>query len=170
MANRALDIGVGIVEGLDSAVKNLYAINQAKQKLDMEKETHGADIKIKKAQLDKLELIYGPEQIAAEREKLKAETQAQTALFNLRSIQITNEQRKNQMAVESHSKAMLILDNVIKRGGALPPGMRINSKGDFSVAGQKAELDLQSLVFGENGGMPAESPAGNSQKEDWWNQ
>jgi len=156
-----------IMGRLNDAVKNIYTLNQAKQKLDMEKETHAADLKIKKAQMDKLELLFGPEQIQAERDKLKAETSAATALFNLRNIQIANEQTKEKQKVDTHTRATLILDNVLKKNGALPPGMRINSQGDFSIAGQKAELDLSSLLGGESGGMPGNNNAG---KADWWNQ
>jgi len=183
MGNRALAIGTGIAEGLNSAVTNLYNINIAKQKLNMEKETHAADLKIKKAQLDKFELLYGPEQVQAERDKLKAETQASTALFNLRNIQITREQQKNEQQAKSGSMALGILDKVL-RGGKIPPGMRINSSGSFSVSNQKGG-GLSALLNENNGGsfddgseMPGTVPAGSAplgsvkkdESTDWWNQ
>ncbi len=167
MPHTGLAIASGIAEGVDSAVKNLYAIQTAKQKLDMEKETHAADLKIKKAQLDKFELLYGPEQIAAEREKLKAETNAANALFNLRTVQISKEQKKQEQELEAHKRSILILDNALKKNGVLPPGMRIDSKGNFSMSGQKAELDLSSLFNMDEAGSSA--PADNT-KADWWNQ
>lgn len=167
--SRGLAIATGIAEGLNDAVKNIYTLTAAKQKLKQEQEMHDADIKVKKAQLDKMELIYGPEQLAAEREKLKAETSATSALLNLRSIQIANEQEKNKRAVDTHQKAMLILDNILTGKTKLSPGMRVNSKGDFSMSGQKEELDLSSLLSGEDNN--AEAPVkDNSQKADWWNQ
>ena len=137
--SRGLAIGMGIMEGLNDAVKNIHTLTAAKQKLKQEEEMHGADLKVKKAQLDKLELMYGPEQIKAEIDKLKAETYAASALFNLRNIQIAREQEKNKREVDTHQKAMLIVDNILKKSGSLPQGMRINSNGDFSIAGQKVD-------------------------------
>ncbi len=169
MPNTVLSIGVGIAQGIEGAVKNMYTLTAAKQKLKQDEEMHGADLKVKKAQLDKLELLYGPEQIQAERDKLKAETAAASALFNLRNIQIAREQTKTKQEIDTHQKAMLILDNVLKSKGTLPPGMRINSKGDFSISGKESEVDISSLVFrGESGGMPKETKESNN--ADWWNQ
>lgn len=138
MANTGLAIGVGIAQGIEKAVSNIYNINQAKQKLDMEKETHSADMKIKKAQIDKLELLYGPEQVQAEREKIKAESDMFKARSNLLGIQIAREKQNNEQRAKTGALALGILDKVVK-GGKVPSGMRINSQGDFSVSGVKNE-------------------------------
>jgi hypothetical protein len=136
--DRNLEMGVGIVQGIEKAVSNIYNINQAKQKLNMEKETHSADMKIRKAQIDKLELLYGPEQVSAEREKLKAESDMFKARSSLLGIQIQREQQQNEQRAKTGALALGILDKVVK-GGKVPPGMRINSQGDFSVSGVKNE-------------------------------
>jgi hypothetical protein len=134
MGNQGLSIAAGIAQGVDNAVKNLYAVQTAKAKLKQEQEMHDADLKVKKATLEKMELAYGPEQLAAEREKLKAETAAQNALFNLRTVQISREQKKQEQELESYKRSVQIFDKALKIG-TLPAGTRINSKGDWSMAG-----------------------------------
>jgi hypothetical protein len=64
---------------------------------------------------------------------------------------------------------MQIFNKALSKGGSLPPGMRINSKGDFSLAGQKADVDTSTLLNETEGGMPADDKASPG-KADWWNQ
>lgn len=105
MADTALYALAGIAQGIEKASSNLVNLQLTKHKLKQENEAFALDKKVKEAQLKKMEFLYGPEQLEAERNKLKAEASAQKSLADLREIQIREARQKQQKDLELKTMA-----------------------------------------------------------------
>ncbi|HAG50557.1 MAG TPA: hypothetical protein DCL42_04390 [Deltaproteobacteria bacterium] len=126
MNDTALAIFAGAMEGLGMAQKNKLILEEARMKLDQDKEIFGIDKKIKELQLKKHEFDLGPEQIKAEKEKLKAETAAKNAVYALSLMKIESATKEEDRKAEEHTKAMTLADKILSNQLDLQPGQRID--------------------------------------------
>jgi len=121
----AIDTMTGISQGIENATKNLFNIMALKQRINQEKESFTLDKKIKELEIKKAEFLLSPEQIKAEQDKLKAETNARNAQFTLGLLKADEEQKKAQRELETHHTAMATLQQFMKNPEALPEGTTI---------------------------------------------
>lgn len=111
MANKRLAIMHGIAVGADRAASNLFAINQAKQKLAMEEERFGLDKKVKNAQLKKMEFEQGPEAVAHLTAMMKLEETAKKTQIEKNKLAITGEEQKQKLALKEAQQAERLFNN-----------------------------------------------------------
>ena len=97
-----LAIAAGIAQGIEKATANLQNIQLAKYKLKQQDESFQLDKKVKEAQLNKMEFMYGPEQVQAERDKIKSETKYRQAATELANIQIEGEKAKQERELKDY--------------------------------------------------------------------
>lgn len=157
MNDTGLSVLSGVAQGLEKAAQNIYNINIAKQKMKQEEEIFGIEKKQKELEIKKAEFTLSPEQIQLERDKLKAETNAQTALFNLRSIQMSAEETKQKKELDTYTAGMQMVQNFLAGKTTLPKGSAAKI-GSFAITGEKgktsAGTDLSSLLGPENNANP----------------
>lgn len=136
MSDRGLAIFAGVAEGLEKAATNIFNINIMKQKLKQEQEIFGIDKKIKELEIKKAEYLLSPEQLQMATDKLKAETKAQTALFNLRSIQMSAEETKQKKELDTYTAGMDMVQKFLAGTIKLPEGTAAKM-GQFAITGKK---------------------------------
>lgn len=143
----------GIAEGLEKAATNLYNININKQKLQQTQEIFKLEKKQKELEIQKAEYMLSPEQIDMAKKKLDAETKAQTALFNLRSMQMSQAETKSKKELDTYTAGMDMVSKFLAGKIALPRGGAAKV-GQFAITGEKGKssTDLSSLLKEDNSG------------------
>ena len=122
--NKNLAIAHGIAQGFEKTATNLYNIGQAREKLKREDEAFKLDKKVKEAQIKKLEFEYGPENLALERDKLKAEVAAEKSAYNLNVIKINAAEADEKRKAEQFKTGKLMLDKFMEgEAGSMPEGV-----------------------------------------------
>ena len=91
-----LGIAEGFAIGIDKAVNNIVNLTLAKHKLQMQKESHDLDMKIKDLQLKKNKFLLSPEVLSLQLDKMKIENKAAKANYDLNLQRIEDAERKNQ--------------------------------------------------------------------------
>ena len=136
MDDQALNILSGLAQGAEKFSQNLFNIGIMKQKLKQEQETFGLDKKIKELEIKKAEYLLSPEQLEMAKTKLDAETKAQTALFNLRSIQMSTEETKQKKELDTYTAGMDMVQKFLAGTLKLPEGTAAKM-GPFAITGKK---------------------------------
>lgn len=138
MNDTGLSVLSGVAQGIEKAVQNIYNINIAKQKMKQEEDVFNLTKKQKELEIKKAEYDLAPEQIQLERDKLKAETSAQTALFNLRAIQMSAEETKQKKELDTYTAGMRMVQDFLAGKSALPKGSAAKI-GSFAITGEKSQ-------------------------------
>lgn len=137
----------------------------AKQKLNMEKDVFNLTKKQKELEIKKAAYELDPEQLDIAKNKLKAETNAANALFNLRTTQVEIEQSKNTKELEQHKAGMSMMEKYLKGELNLPEGQTLRI-GDFSIGNKSASqsnMTIEELYnAGAFGGGKSQNKRGQS--------
>ncbi len=149
-----------VLKRMDTAATNLFNITMMKHKMKQENEIFTLDKKQKELEIKKQEYFSDPEQITMQKNKLDAETKAQTALFNLRAMQLSNEETKNKKELDTYNSGMEMVKNFLSGKSKLGEGQSAKM-GPFSISGKqkKGGIDLSSLL---NSG--SDTPSSNAPK------
>lgn len=137
-----VDIGIGISQGLEKAMSNLLNIKMAREKLDMEKENHATDMKIKQLQLQKYEADLDPEMVSLAKDKLKIEKNAADFKFKLayNTIGKLHKVAENDVAGQQQVARQFAMENAIAGGKAIPESYFKAPEPTYS---EKASIDLK---------------------------
>ena len=168
MNEQQLSMIGGIAEGIDKAANNLFAISMAKNKLKQDNEIFNLTKKQKELEIKKAEYTLDPEQLQLERNKLDAETKAQTALFNLRSLQMETEEKKQKKELEMNTVGMNMVKQFLEGKYKMPEGTGVRV-GPYAIAGKKGKsgVDLSALLNEPQG---AASGSGKSEVDEFLSQ
>lgn len=156
MNDTGLSVLSGISQGLEKAAQNIYNINIAKQKMKQEEDVFNLTKKQKELEIKKAEYELSPEQIQLERDKLKAETDVHTALFNLRAIQMSAEETKQKKELDTYTVGMEMVKSFLEGKTTLPKGGGAKV-GPFAITGEKGAAKTSITdVFMQDAGQVGE--------------
>ncbi len=139
--NRGLSIAHGVALGFERAATNIYNIGQAREKLNLTKKTTDLTNKQRKLEIQKMEHLLSPDQLKLANEKLKTETKAQNAAYNLSILKIEQAEAKGKRELEEHETSMTIINKMFEGEGLdFPPGVSFSKKvGDITVTDGKPQ-------------------------------
>lgn len=107
MPNTGMEVGIGIAQGLNRAVQNLYNVRQAKLNLMRQEETFKQNKKIRDAQLKKLEIELGADGASPYKERLKLDNDYKKAALNLTNAKVRGAEREAAQKAEKFALAKL---------------------------------------------------------------
>jgi hypothetical protein len=149
MNEQQLSMVEGISSGIDKAITNLMNISMAKNKMKQDQDIFNLTKKQKELEIKKAEYTLDPEQLQLERNKLDAETKAQTALFNLRGVQIKTEETKQKKELETNMAGLNMIQEFKKRQSFIPEGTTMKI-GQYAISRGKARSDSLSALLNDN--------------------
>lgn len=139
MSQDLLAIAAGISDGIENSARNMHNIMLAKHEMNQKDQLF--DIQKKKGELDikEQELTQDPEIVAARKEKFMLDTKLGRLNLDKANLEIKEAETKIKTEQAKHKTQMEVvmplLQNALRKGGALSPGLTIKSDGSFSLSG-----------------------------------
>ncbi len=135
----------GFAEGAEKALLNLQNIQIMKYKLGQEKEMHDLDVRGKKIEIQKAEMLYGPEELKDQKEIFDAQLKIKKIHFNMAAIAMAKAEKENKDKYTTYTNQLStlaqfvdlkemglvdpntidqkkVIENKVARGEALLPG------------------------------------------------